>query len=198
MRRFTVAPAIISQISQAAPPDATPRPRPAHRQAWIRRGLDALAPGENPARVVYGVVMIGALLAAESGLHESFLDTLGSALIAVGIYWFAHAYSETLGRRLTTPGRLTTGALWRALRYEWAIVEGAAVPLLVLAVAWATGASQDTAVTAALWSAVGCVIIFELLAGIRSEATLAELALDVGVGVVMGLAILALKIVLHH
>jgi len=160
--------------------------------------VDALAPGENPARVVYGVVMIGALLAAESGSHESFAETLGSAVIAVGIYWIAHAYSETLGRRLTMPGRLTAGALWRALRYEWAIAEGAAIPLLVLVFAWATGAGQETAVTVALWSAVGCVILFELVAAIRSEATPAELALDVGVGVVMGIAILALKVVLHH
>jgi hypothetical protein len=193
-----VAPAIISQIMQAAPPDATSRPRAAHRRGWIRRAVDWLAPGENPARVVYGVVMIGALLAAESGSHDSFAETVGSALIAVGIYWVAHAYSETLGRRLTTPGRLTVGALWRALRYEWAIVEGATVPLLVLVFAWVSGASQETAVTAALWSAVASVIIFELVAGIRSEAAPAELALDVGVGALMGLAILAVKVVLHH
>jgi hypothetical protein len=142
--------------------------------------------------------MIGALLAAESGSHDTFAETLGSALIAVGIYWAVHAYSETLGRRLTTPGRLTMGALWRALRYEWAIVEGAAVPLLVLVFAWVAGASQETAVTAALWSAVACLIGFELVAGIRSHARPAELALDVGVGVLLGLAILALKLVLHH
>jgi hypothetical protein len=142
--------------------------------------------------------MIGALLAAESGSHDTFAETLGSALIAVAIYWLVHAYSETLGRRLSTPGRLTVVSLWRALRYEWAIVEGAAIPLLVLVLAWATGASQETAVTAALWTAVVCVIVFELVAGIRSQATPAELALDVGVGVVMGVAILALKVVLHH
>jgi hypothetical protein len=164
----------------------------------LRRAVDALAPGENPARVVYGIVMIGALLAAESGSHDTFAETLGSAVIAVGIYWLAHAYSETLGRRLRTPGRLTVVALWRALRYEWAIVEGAAIPLLVLAFGWATGASQETAVTAALWSAVACLIVFELLAGIRSQATPAELALDVGIGALMALAILTLKIVLHH
>jgi hypothetical protein len=142
--------------------------------------------------------MIGALLAAESGSHDTFAETIGSAVIAVGIYWVVHAYSETLGRRLMTPGRLTLGALWRALRYEWAIVEGAAIPLLVLVFAWAIGTSQETAVTAALWSAVACVIVFELVAGIRSQATPAELALDVGVGVLLGLAILALKLVLHH
>jgi membrane protein YqaA with SNARE-associated domain len=157
-----------------------------------------IAPGENPARVVYGIVLIGALLAAESGSHESFADTLGSALIALGIYWLAHAYSEVLGRRLASPGRLTVGMLWRALKYEWALVEGAAIPLVALVLAWVAGTTQETAVTVALWSAVGGLILFELVAGIRSNATRRELALDAGVGVAMGLAILALKVILHH
>jgi hypothetical protein len=143
-------------------------------------------------------VLIGALLAAESGSHDTVADTLGSALIALGIYWLAHSYSEVLGRRLASPGRLTVGMLWRALRDEWAIVEGAAIPLVALVLAWAAGATQETAVTVALWSAVGSLIVFELVAGIRSNATRSELALDVLVGMAMGLAIVILKIILHH
>jgi hypothetical protein len=88
--------------------------------------------------------------------------------------------------------------LWRALKHEWAIVEGAAIPVLALVLAWAAGAAQETAVTVALWSAVASLILFELVAGIRSRATPSELALDLGVGAAMGLAIVALKIVLHH
>jgi hypothetical protein len=143
-------------------------------------------------------VVIGALLAAESGSHESFADTLGSALIALGIYWLSHAYSDVLGRRLASPGRLTVGMLWRALKYEWAIVEGAAIPLVALVLAWGAGTTQETAVTVALWTAVGSLILFELVAGVRSNATRGELALDLGVGMAMGLAIVALKVVLHH
>jgi hypothetical protein len=116
----------------------------------------------------------------------------------VGIYWLAHAYSDVLGQRLATSRRLTVGMLWRALKYEWAIVEGAAIPLLALVLAWAAGATQETAITVALWSAVASVIVFELVAGIRSNARPGELALDVSVGMAMGLAIIALKVVLHH
>jgi hypothetical protein len=148
--------------------------------------------------VVYGVVAIGALLAAESGAHDSYPDTVGSALIAVGIYWLAHAYASVLGQRLATAGRLTVSTLWGTLKREWAIVEGAAIPLLALVIAWATGATQETALTVAVWSAVVSLIAFELAAGIRSDATPGELALDVGLGAAMGIAILALKVVLHH
>jgi hypothetical protein len=154
-------------------------------------------PAENPSGVVYGIIAIGALLAAESGRHETFVDTVGSAALAACLYWLAHAYATLLGRRLVHPEVLTAATLWRALIHDWAIFRGAAVPLAALMIAWATGAAQETAVTAALWSAVVAVVAFELAAGIRSRARPAELALEVGVGLVMGVGILALKILLH-
>jgi VIT1/CCC1 family predicted Fe2+/Mn2+ transporter len=143
------------------------------------------------------VIVIGALLAAESRLHETYIDTVGSALIATGLYWLAHAYAGVLGRRLDAEEQLSARALGRALAHDWALVRGASIPLLVLVLAWAAGAHQADAVTAALWSAVASLVAFELVAGLRSKASPAELALEVCVGLTMGLGILALKIVLH-
>jgi hypothetical protein len=154
-------------------------------------------PSENPSGVVYGVIVIGALLAAESGRHEGYPDAIASAAIAAGLFWLAHAYAGVLGRRLTHGGHLTAAALGRALVHDWALVRGAAIPLLALLVAWAAGADQESAVTAALWSAIASLVVFELIAGIRSRATSAELVLEVGVGLAMGMAILLLKIILH-
>jgi hypothetical protein len=99
---------------------------------------------------------------------------------------------------LTKHERLTARTLSRVLIHDWAIVRGAAIPLLVLLLAWGAGATQETAVTAALWCAVGSVIAFELAAGIRSQATRSELALELGVGMAMGAAIIALKVLLHR
>jgi len=154
-------------------------------------------PSENPAGVVYGIVVIGALMAAESGREETYAETIGSATLTAGLYWFLHAYAHVLGRRLATRGRLTTRTLSHALLEEWAIVRGAAVPLLALIIAWATQASRETGVTAALWSAVVSLVAFELVAGVRSRASAGELAFEVGVGITMALAILALRVVLH-
>jgi hypothetical protein len=154
-------------------------------------------PAENPSGVVYGIVAIGALLAAESGRHETYVDTVSSAVLAACLYWLAHAYATVLGRRLMHRDMLTPTTLGRALIHDWAIFRGAAVPLAALVIAWAAGAAQETAVTAALWCAVATVVAFELAAGIRSRAKPAELALEVGVGLVMGLGILTLKILLH-
>jgi hypothetical protein len=166
------------------------------RRSLARAG-EWLVPDANPSGVIYGMIVIGALLAAESGRHESYLDTLASALIATALYWLAHAYASVLGERLATHEPLSAGALRRALGHDWALVRGAAIPLLVLLIAWVAGAAQQTAVTAALWSAVVGLVAFELLAGIRSRAGAAELALQLTVGLTMGLAVLALRIVLH-
>jgi hypothetical protein len=159
---------------------------------------DWLVPVDNPAGAAYGVIAIGALLAAESGHHEGYLDTIASAAVAAGLYWLAHAYTRLVGVRLTSDERLTATTLSRALVRDWAIVRGAAIPLLALLVAWAAGAALETGVTAALWCAVATVIAFELAAGIRSRSTPGELALELGVGITMGVAIILLKVLLHR
>lgn len=161
------------------------------------RAAERLTPAENPARVIYGIIAIAALLAAESGLHETYLDTIASAAIAAALFWFAHAYAELLARRLDLEERLTVGALTRALAHESAILRGAMVPLAVLIVGWIAGAQQQTAVTAALWSAVASLVLFEVVAGLRARASARELVLEGCAGAAMGVAIIALKIVLH-
>jgi hypothetical protein len=186
------------------PPSGTPTPetRPrADRHALqggrYRRALERLIPSDNLAGVVFGLIAIGAVLAAESASHESYLDTLVSAAIAAGLYWLVHAYGDVLGRRLMRAEHLSARSLGRTLIHDWAIIVGAAVPLLALVLCWVAGAARETAVTVSLWTVIVTVILLELIAAIRSRATPLELAVEVGVGATMGLAILALKIVLH-
>jgi CHASE2 domain-containing sensor protein len=163
----------------------------------LRRLSDWVLPEDNPAGVVYGLIMIGAVMAAESGLHDTYLETAGSAVLTVGVYWLAHAYADLLGRRLAVREHLTGRALLRALAHDWAIVRGATLPLLALLVAWAAGAAQTTAVSAAVWTCAVSLVAFELLAGIRAKSTPRELVLEGCVGTVMGLSIVALRAILH-
>ncbi len=156
-----------------------------------------LVPAGNAAGLVYGVITVGALMAAESGRHESYLDAFASAAFATLLYWLAHSYADLLGSRLETGERLTARSLGQALAHDWAIVRGAAIPLLALVIAWLVGASRESGVTAALRTAVVTVVVFELLAGIRAKSTPGELLLKGAVGVTMGLAILAVKGVLR-
>jgi hypothetical protein len=159
--------------------------------------LDRLLPGANPAGAVYGTITIGALLAAESSLRDTYPETVGAVAVALLVYWLAHSYAELLGYRLAAHRRLTVGELAWALGRDWAIVRGAGAPLLTLLVAWATGASVDTGVTVGLWTCVASLLAFELLAGLRARAQPAELALELCVGAAMGLGVILLRVILH-
>lgn len=156
-----------------------------------------IVPERNPAGAVYGLITIGALLAAESGLRETYPETVGSVSIAVVLYWFAHSYADVLGLRLTEQRRLSGQELLHTFIQDWSIVRGASAPLFALLVAWAAGAEQVTAVTAAVWTAVIGLVAFEVAAGVRSKAKPAELLVEVVVGAMMGVALLVLRALLH-
>jgi hypothetical protein len=183
-------------ISSHTSPESAPNPA-APPRGWLWRLAGRIVPVENPAGAVYGLLAIGALLAAESGRHETYLDTVLSAAIAACVYWLLHAYATVLGRRLSSEERLSARALMSALAHDRALLRGAAIPISVLLLAWAGGAAQRTAVSLALWSAVASLVTFELLAGVRARASARELMLEAAVGLALGLAVLSLKIVLH-
>jgi hypothetical protein len=154
-------------------------------------------PPGNPARIVLGVIVTGALLAAESGLHETYLAIFASGAITAGLYWLAHAYSDILGRRLHSQERLTPASLLESLGQESAVVRGAAIPLVALVVAALAGADQETGVSIAVWTAAVSIATLEVVAALRSHASRGELVLEVAVGIAMGLAVIALKAIVH-
>lgn len=161
------------------------------------RALDQLLPGGNPTGAVYGTITLGALLAAESGLRDTYIETVGSAVVTLVIYWLAHAYAELLGHRITDRAHLTARQLGRALARDRTIVQSASLPLFAMLLCWAVGASQETAVTVGLWACAGCLLAFELLAGLRTRARPAELLLEGCVGAAMGVGVLVLRVILH-
>jgi hypothetical protein len=171
--------------------------RPARTHERVQRLAGWIVREENPAGVVYGTILVAALIAAESGLHDGYPAKVGSTVLALAVYWLAHSYATVLGRRLSHEEHLTVGALGRAFAHEWSIVRGAAIPLLTLLVAWAVGANEAAAVNAAIWAAIASLILFELLAGLRAGSTAREFALESAIGVTMGLAILSLKSLAH-
>lgn len=155
-----------------------------------------IAPRVNPTGAIYGLLSVAALLAAESGRHETYEDTVASAVIAACLYWLLHSYATVLGRRLSEGERLTPHALTRAVAYNRSLLRGAAVPVIALLVSWAAGATEDTAVTIALWTSIASLFLFELAAGLRARASASELALDAVVGVALGIGLLLVKVVL--
>jgi hypothetical protein len=151
----------------------------------------------NPAGAVFGIITVGALLAAESRVVETHLELVASVLLTIVVYWFAHSYSEVVGLRVVTRGRADWAKMRWVFGHELPIVKGAVPALLAVCIAWAAGATQETAATIGMWTAVASLITFEIAAGLRVEAEGPELLLDGLVGIAMGLAIFALRAIVH-
>lgn len=184
--------------------DQAPAPVPAASAARTKRARERarraagwIMPEANPAGTVYGIITVGALLAAESAIRDSFAETVSAVAVTIVLYGFAHSYSELLGSRLETPSRLNRQSAMRVIAGYISVIKGATLPLVALLIAWAAGSDQETAVSIALWTAVVSLVVLEVGAGIRARSRPLVVLLDASVGSAMGLAIVALKAIIH-
>jgi hypothetical protein len=156
------------------------------------------APVQLDARaVLYAIISVGALLAAESAGNETYADTAGALALTLVVLWLAHAYSEFTAQRLAEKKPLSFDALARALVRELMNVAVAAIPLLALLICWVAKVPLASAVTAALWTAAAMIVTVEVVAGVRAELSAGALVAQTAVGALFGLLMIALKLILH-
>ncbi len=146
---------------------------------------------------IYGTIAVAALLAAESARRETYPKTVGAVAITLVLYWLARSYAEFAGERIERGEPFTYAGLVRTATVELAVLSGAAIPFAVLVGCWAAGVSLTAAVSAAVWTAAGIVFATELVIGVRSQLTGGELVLQTLVGAVLGLLVIALRVLLH-
>ncbi|MFL5878048.1 MAG: hypothetical protein ACJ76T_19525, partial [Solirubrobacteraceae bacterium] len=86
----------------------------------------------NPARAIYGTILVMAVITALS--HD---DTVTSAELIAGVltttfvFWIAHVYAEVLGSRMEGgSGMPTLANIATAARGEWPLVESSLLPVL--------------------------------------------------------------------
>jgi hypothetical protein len=159
--------------------------------------LRFIEPDDNPSGVVYGTIAVGAVLAAESTRRETYGDTIAATVLVLVLYWLAHTYATVVGDRLAERQTLTARRLWRAFVHEAALVKGAALPIALLVVLWMTSVSLVTGLNAALWTCAADLVVFEVVATVRSRATGILRFGEVALGVALGAGILVVRVVLH-
>jgi hypothetical protein len=71
------------------------------------------------------------------------------------------------------------------------------VPVLPLLIWWIAGGTLSDAVTAAVWTSAGMVVVYEVVAGLRAELSGKEMAAQIAIGATLGVLVIALKLVLH-
>jgi hypothetical protein len=151
----------------------------------------------NPSGLVYGTILVATLLAAESPKRETFAKTVAAVAISMIVYWLSASYAELTGQRLREEDPFEAAAFARAATHELPVIAGALGPLLALLVCWGAGATLSTAVTVAIWTAVVIIVATEVGLGVRAELTGRQLVVQTGMGVLLGLLVLALRVLLH-
>ena len=168
------------------------RSQPRLAVAWLL-GLAA----ENVEGAVYGTVAVGVLFAAEDARRVGYPETVEAAALVLALYWLTGFYAHELAIRVLRSEQVNLRLMWRSFLHELTVIEGGLIPVLALLVAWASGASVTVGVAAAVWATAATIIALEVAAGCRARPGFKRLLLQAGAGVAMGLAIVALKLMLH-
>lgn len=151
----------------------------------------------NTGGILYGTIMVGALLAAESARQENYADTVGAVVIAMLLYWLVHAYTGYTERRVERNQRLTFGGLAQTAAQELMILAGGVLPLVTLLICWAAGASLSTAVSAGVYASAAIIVVVEVAVAVRAELSGRELVAQVSLGAFFGLLVIVLNVLLR-
>lgn len=118
-------------------------------------------------------------------------------LLTQVVYWLAHVYAEVVGERIRTRTRPRPRAVRHLLDEEWPMVAVSFGPLAVIVLCTVSGVSAATSVNAGLWATMALLAGWALLAGYRSRLGRVEMLLYVAVSLLLGLALIAIKSLLH-
>jgi hypothetical protein len=146
--------------------------------------------------VRFGAAVYGSFLAASvigvayesgAGARTMTASLLGSMLV----FWAAHVWSEAVGERIRLGKAFRPRDMLLIARREWPLVEAAAIPSILLGLAWAGAWSRETGARLALAAALVQVVSWGFASGRRaggSRLTAAALATGEGMLAVLLLA----------
>jgi hypothetical protein len=156
-----------------------------------------LLDGEGVAEFIYGTVTaMVAVGGIQAGHDVTWLGAVEIIALGAVAIWIAHAYSELVAHRVSVARRLRAHDLLSVLGTSWPIVFAGvllAVPLLGPALGWY---SVDAALSASHGIGIA-VLAFVGLFAERSESWARRVMLAM-LSAGLGLAVVAVKLVIHH
>ena len=151
----------------------------------------------NPGGLVYGTILVAALLATESAARENYLDTVLAVCAALVAYWMTIMYADLAGERLEHGEPITLRLIGRLAGHELPLLAGAGIELAILLGFWAAGSALQTAVTVDTWCAAGVIVLTEIVTAIRAELRGRQLLAQTTLGALIGLLVIAIRLLLH-
>jgi hypothetical protein len=172
---------------------------PARRSPAPRASVDL--PPVLDRDVRFGAAVYGSFLAASvigvayesgAGARTMTASLLGSMLV----YWAAHVWSEAIGERILLGKGFRLRDMLLIARREWPLVEAAALPSILLGVAWAGAWSRETGARLAIAATLVQVVSWGFAAGRRAGGSrLTAVVLAVGEGMLAVLLLAAERLV---
>lgn len=150
-----------------------------------------------PGPLVYGTITVGAVLDAEGVKTETFSETIVGIALAMVLLWLAHSYAQITGHRLAKGEHMTLKMVGQHLAEEAPILAGAIVPLLTVVIWSATGSSLSEALSAGIWADVVMILVINVVAAVVSELSGVTLLIQTAFGVLLGVGIIAVKLIFH-
>jgi hypothetical protein len=164
------------------------------------------APARRPSRwgvfapdtagAIYGTIIAMAVIAgtaADPG-HGKALWLTAATLF---VFWLAHVYAQTLSHHLRGARRLEWPAVKAAMVEERPLLEGPVPMLVILALGELHLLEGRTAVRLALWLGVVELVTWGVLYARRQRWTWWPSLVAGGLNGLLGLAIVALEVVVH-
>jgi hypothetical protein len=153
--------------------------------------------GHRRAAGIYGTIITAAVIAASGNiLSTAALEV--TVLVTLVVYWLAEQYAAVLAEHTHAghlPNRRTISS---SLVRTWPMVTASFVPLATLAVVRLVGASASAAAYAALTVTIVLLLIHGHTVGKAAGLRGIRLVVISGTAGLLGLAMVVLKVVLHH
>ena len=120
-----------------------------------------------------------------------------AVLVTLVIYWTAERYARLVAARIHDERRPDWGHVRHELTHGWEIVSASAIPLIVLVVAAAFGASLFASVIAALVASTVLLALAGWEIGRDGRLSTRERLVSAAVASLFGVAMVLLKALLH-
>ncbi|WP_406865383.1 hypothetical protein ABZO31_17540 [Streptomyces sp. HUAS MG47] len=148
---------------------------------------------------VYGSMLAASVVVGAGSLGRfPRVELIVLLLLTGAVFWVAHVHATLFGERLVERTAPTRRIVLRACRDEWPILKAAIPPAVAVAVSPLLGLDMAGSLWLALSVAIAGQVGWSVAAARRVGASWRQVGLTATVNLLLGLLIVAFKLLLKH
>jgi hypothetical protein len=152
---------------------------------------------EQLAGGIYGTVVVAGLLAATGPDDDPEVwPTALWVVVTVVVFWLAHSWARTMARRATGLADRRR-EMRQSLARHWPVVQSAFPPIVVMLLARALGASDETAILLAACSCIVLLAGWGVVVGRQEHESTPRVVATAAGCALLGALMVLLKVVIH-